>query len=203
MIHSTKPNQSMMDGLFLSPATVTVTETDITQAVAYSQTVQRDAQRWQAYLAMLARLGIEHWFQIRAPQLPLSDWSTDPATDAVSHLQAGDFRLYLLVTDDPEEPTIAVPTAAIAAGQTHFYVLVTVLEEIEQVHVWGYWSQAAIVQRFPTLPEAALALPLDGFDRNLNTLLLCLRCLSPATVAAPVAPRAINIRRWLNQQLDE
>jgi Protein of unknown function (DUF1822) len=187
---------------------ITLSDAQSDRALALSQTAA-PGQQWQTYLAALAAAGFGEWLQDRAPSLNLS-----PAADGP--LLVNGFRLWLVTADGDAE--VAVPRRALASP-AHFYVMVDVWEEQQQVAVSG-------CLRYDQLPTAAndsedCWVPRSAFDPDPSHLLLALRHADPATIALPQAAVAaqaaavptppigqrvtqpmVNLGRWLQGQLD-
>ncbi|QKD82767.1 DUF1822 family protein [Thermoleptolyngbya sichuanensis A183] len=244
-------------GHFLKPDALILTPEHIDWAIALSHVLSpslpTEAQQWQTYLDALALVGFAQWIEKHAPELDLrNDWLSGfepreidsipirrlegvPASEQIDSLRwvrVGDFRLYLTVTEVFQDGAIALPQRILDSSNSsdnlpHFFVLMEVLEDIDQVRVYGHLRQDQLIQHQQT---AALALdddhhysvPLAWFDPQPESLLLLLRCVEPEAialrtaqrVAPPAAPyitsplqgltqRAINVGRWLNHQLDE
>lgn len=188
-----------------------------------------------------------------------SDWLSDSAlqvspsqaarlSQCVSYLKVGEYKLFLLPTDCLNDPTVAVPKTLIAAKNTvktisrntakithsdfdvpDFYVLVEVLEEVAQVRVYGYLSQADAASTTLVQQDTdTVLLPISQFKQKPDDLLLHLHV--PKTVPASETEKAsaaahilaaaytstkaaspvhsfaeipaINAGLWLNNQLD-
>lgn len=183
-----------LNAMFLSTDGITLTDLQIDRAIELSQRIATEAQQWQLYLTILARLGVYQWLQKRAPELQISGdrLSASTALAGDSQLQIGAFRLYLIATDDVAALEISLPQAAIESAFTpHLYILVEVLEEIGQVQIRSAIQQARLVEQLQSAtPEAGhYWLDMNWFDATPDRLLLWLRCLD-ASAMPTVAPIA-------------
>lgn len=252
MTYSTQENDFLdwetlpLDGIELSVDT-------LERAACLAQTQAEGDRQWQLYLNALALFGFEQWLSDRATDLTV-EASTDSLTPfmlppsplpsppealepeselAIAPIQVGDFRVCLLAMGSLTDESIPLPQALLDSpdGVAHFYVLVDVLEEQEQVRIQGYFRYDQWVSRqqssLAISPVAgSYALPLSWFAASPNTLLLELRALSPAAIPLPqsasqaqrdrsveagdrlshtldqLAQRTINTGRWLRDQLD-
>jgi Protein of unknown function (DUF1822) len=193
---------------------ITLSDAQSDRALALSQTAA-PAQQWQTYLDALAAAGFGEWLQERAPSL-------SPSPAAAGPLLVNGFRLWLVTADGDAE--VAVPRRALASP-AHFYVMVDVWEEQQQVAVSG-------CLRYDQLPaalgeglgEGDVWVARSAFDPDPSHLLLALRHADPATIAFPqaavqpvmaqtaaapttpigqrVTQPMVNLGRWLQGQLD-
>ncbi|WP_179228369.1 DUF1822 family protein [Leptolyngbya ohadii] len=200
--------------MFLPIDTITLTDVHLDWAVEQSQTATTEADQWQHYLNAVARAGMEQWLEKRSPEL-LPHQEGRNRTD-LCHLTIGNFRLYLIATDSLEDIEIPLsPSVLETPFLPHFYVLIQVFEELQQIRVRGYIPQAQLIQALPSNPSATedepYWLPITCFDLNPDRLLLSLRCLEPAAIAenvsvtapsSPLATAAINVGLWLQNQVD-
>ncbi|NJN20112.1 MAG: DUF1822 family protein [Leptolyngbya sp. RL_3_1] len=100
----------------------------IAQAVQLSEAIADGDQQWQTYLQSLALLGVQQWLEAGA---------TDLAA-AVDHpaavVQVNGFCLGVVPLPAMPEAMISLPTPP---GSHHLWLLVEVLEELEQVQIHG------------------------------------------------------------------
>jgi hypothetical protein len=247
--HSTD-NDFILNGTFLPPETIILSSEQIEWALELSQSVTPEPQQWQTYLNALALAGVDQWLQKRAPELTLnseclsrkeSDFLVDSSrqsltlmrpTDAtfsesICQLQVNEFNLYLIVTDSLYDTNISISRTAVESAQfiPHFYVLVEVLEELEQTTLRGYLRRDHLIHQQESIglrreSDTTYLLPIDWFEPDSDKLLLCLLCLDPAAIpvlshqqstlrssplSSPVQQSnqpAINAGLWLKDQLD-
>lgn len=182
----------------LSPEAISLTSTQIQQAIQLSQGCSEPDRQWQAYLGTLAQIGFAHWLQERSPDLAASIQPKPLPQDFVSSiplslLQVGDYTLCLLTVSSAIEDRITIPITVVNETDyiPHFYVLIEVWEEQDYVSVYGYLCRNQIAIQKQTVPPstgalAAAWLYLDWFDSNVDTLLLYLRCLHPDAILSTV-----------------
>lgn len=212
---------SMNLGKFLSEDSICLTLEQVNLAADRSQTLTtHPRQQWQAYLNILARLGMIEWLRQRAPELSVEKDSIELSNSSIYQLQVGNFRLNLMVTDSSQNSEVCVPRAILenSQAQSNFYVLIEVIEDVpvledaeEQVNVsvLGYLTQAQLNRQNPIILDEELALfSTDWFEFKPDSLLLYLRCFEPETVSSQqrlseaVQP-ALNVGRWLKNQLGQ
>jgi hypothetical protein len=203
--------------------TVNLTPEQLQQA-AQSGVLTPDPQmQWQTYLNTLALMGFQTWLNQRDAELSSNSQNQIHHLNAVSRLTINDFNICLLTQDSLEEDRIALPQINIEQSPdlAHFYIVMQVNEENEQVTVTKFIDYRALISN---LSEYAIILesngtyiiPLDWFDSEPNNLLLYLRCLEGSIISLPIdktkntVPVArkpivgvINVGKWLQQELDE
>lgn len=236
MINHSTDDDFILNGTFLSLESITLSSEQIEWALELSQSVTSEPQQWQTYLNALALQGIKQWLQKRAPELILSsEWFSRKENDSlgdsssqllvmskppdatfsesICQLSLNEFKLYLIATDSLYDTNVSISRTAFESSQfiPHFYVLVEVLEELEQTNIRGYLRHDWLCQHLKGDREALLEtadhflhqqqsiglqpesdttylLPIDWFERDSDQLLLCLRCLDPAAIPA-VSPQ--------------
>ena len=123
------------------PETILLEESHIERARQLTRKIPNESRRWQSYLNALALFAFEEWLLERAPELTIeSDNCTifqaqyANAIEAVCNLKIGEFKLCLVAMGSLTDRTIAFPRAAIDLPEfsAHFYVVVEVIEELEQ-----------------------------------------------------------------------
>lgn len=214
MTNQLTDNDFTLDGTFLSLESITLSPEQMAWAIELSQSVVSEPQQWQTYLNALALAGVEQWLQKRAPELTISsEWlpgresdflvdrprqqvmmrKTPDATftESIRQLNVNKFNLYLIPMDSLYDTTVSLSRTAIESSQfiPHFYVLVEILEELEQTNIRGYLRCDRFIQQQQSIglqPEGdtAYLLPVDWFEQDSDQLLLCLRCLEPTAISA-------------------
>ena len=130
-----------------SPETILLEETHIERARQLTRQIPNESRRWQSYLNALALLAFEEWLLERASELTVeSDNCTSfqpqyaNAIEAVCNLKIREFKLCLMAMGSLTDRTIAFPRAAIDLPEfsAHFYVVVEVIEELEQATIQGF-----------------------------------------------------------------
>lgn len=183
-----------LDGIDLTPW-------QIQQAALTSQNLETQNrcgvdQAWQTYLNRLALFGLQNWLEERATDLKPALRSAVPfAPEQLATIQAGTFQVGAIALGSLPDTVVEIPQHWVQAqSHCHFYVLVEVLEEQEQVKLYGYLRRDQLQQRTATADllsnaEGMVSLPLEWFTPEMDQLLLHLRCL--AAEALPlVAPAA-------------
>lgn len=210
---------------FISEDSISLTLEQVNQAATVSQTLAtHPRQQWQAYLNILARLGIIEWLQQRAPELSVLTDKLQDSMSSVSQLQVSDFKLILIVTDSSMNTEVCVPRESIenSINSSQVYVLVEVIEDLpvledaeEQVNisVLGYLTSEQLNQHNPTILDDELGLlSMDWFELKPDSLLLYLRCFEPQAIPSQASSEVLqqkpsqpilNVGNWLKNQFDQ
>jgi Protein of unknown function (DUF1822) len=202
----------------IPPRAIALTETQVDQARQQCQSISDPLQQWQMYLNTLALVGFEQWLHQRASDVsihssqPLMLYESE-VISAICNITVNDFKVCLIPveshSDEVELPSIAVTSPDLAA---HFYLTVALYEEQSQVVVdrfLRYDQLIAQVRSQQPDPDGLYTLATHHFEPDLDRLLLYLRCSQPAAISLPTAQRLppisplINVRRWLQNELDE
>lgn len=188
------------DFVNLSPDDIELSPTQIDAAIQASQTVDNPTQQWQAYLNLLAREAVMQWLSDRLPHSNLRTSTTD-ATIA-TQIEITGFKLDIAALGSVTESELSLPADWLESPSlaAHFYVVVEVLEDLELARIYGFMARDRVLTQNPLLRRAHYTLDLNTCDRDLNTLLLYLRCLDPNTIPLP-QPR-INVAAWLQNRVD-
>jgi Protein of unknown function (DUF1822) len=209
LMTDSSPLSDLIDWTSLHPDGVELTPAQMEQAAATGRSLPQ-SQRWSGYLSTLARLGFETWLSDRAPDLEISHWRSETyGQDVVYHLRVGGFNLCLITPGVLLDSSISIPCDLLDRSDRpiHFYSLLEVIEEQQHVRFYGYSTPAQVQQqRLIPEPDLTYTLPLSQFSSSPDSLLLQLRCLdAPQPIASAAAPpvKAINVARWLQNQLDQ
>jgi Protein of unknown function (DUF1822) len=196
-------NDLLLDEEALPLETMMLSSHQIDQAIHLSESIPNPVEQWQGYLNGLAKLGLQQWFRARVPKLTC-------ALLPNQNLQVGAFQLYVVTMGSFTDDWLTVSLAGIENPEAHFYVLVEVLEEQEQVRICGYLRQDELMHHRQSQPlqregEQSYLLPLNWFDFNADHLLLYVQHLDPDAIRLPVPsqPPLINVGHWLRDRLDE
>jgi len=202
----------------LRPSTVTLPETAVQWALQVCQGMPEPEPQWQTFLQALALEGFQRW--LAAGTLALSQNNDDQQSPSPGMVYpVGDFRLCLLAQGSLSDDRVSLPAASLDAtgAYAHFWVLLEVQEEVNQVTVLGSLrcDRISACQPLQVNADGSYTVPIAAFDTAPEELLLYLSCLNPAQLAAPslvrpaaadIHPRAtdrpINVGRWLQDQLD-
>ncbi|NJR63210.1 MAG: DUF1822 family protein [Cyanobacteria bacterium CRU_2_1] len=218
----------LFDSEVLPIDAIVLSEDQIDRAMQWSQTATDETQQWQQYLNALAQFGFVQWLQDRSPELYPTLIQPSDSENPFQLLQIGEFKLSLLTMGSLTDQYISVPKAIVDQPEyiPHFYVLIEVLEELEQINLYGYLSYTQLIQhcqssRLQPASDRTYQLALTWVDPDPNTLLLYLRCLDPAAIPLPIAQKPslqsqeseikspphsptppINVGLWLRDHLD-
>jgi len=179
--------------------------------------VNDEADKWQIYLNALALLGFEKWLSTRINQQPIKRDSN------ISYLKVGEFKFCLIATENilDEEVNLAVDFIEKPELAAHFYVLLEVLEEQEEVIIRGFFRYDELINyttRVKLQPrDGFYRLPLAEFDPEPNHLLFYSRFLEATAIPLPVATKTkaeeklvvslqettTKLSQWLQGIIDE
>ncbi len=158
-----------------------------------------EINEWKIYLNALALLGFEKYLKERNPNIKIYPDRSANAIDDVCYLSIGEFRLCLISVDNLIDDFVTVPAKLITSAKmaAHFYVLVEVLEEEEQLNIHGFLRYDELFKYsqtpdFQFQPDGSYKLLLSLFDTELNNLLLYTRFLSPSAIKLPIAVTSNN-----------
>lgn len=235
---STMQEDALLPAQFLSPDSIALSEAQVNQAIDLARHAATEAEQWQTYLTTLALLGLQEWLDKRSPELKLesdflraglraglqADSLQHPVAAASLSQQVGTVRIaqsqiHLLTTDCLADPLVVAPRLGPAA-HPDFYLLVEVLEELAEVRLRGYLSQAqcsALLEpgqpsgalQAPGLQAPELMLPVMAFADPSGLLLLLRAQLTAALMrqssarALPKSSSVINLGLWLQNRLDQ
>jgi hypothetical protein len=186
----------------LSPKIVWLEQEKFDEARVISETTSSpfgEISQWKVYLNALAQLGLEKYLKERNPNLKVNRDSRASVIDDVCYLNVGEFSLCLITIDNLIDDFINVPDELItsAKASAHFYVLLEVLEEEEQLNIHGFLRYDELF-RYSQIPDfkshldESYQFPLSLFDTELNNLLLYTRFLPPSAIKLPVAATSHN-----------
>lgn len=157
------------------------------QAKEISDLVNGEALQWQTHLNALALLGFEKWLTERIPEQIVYRDATEIVN--VCYLKFGEFKVGLIASEDLLDEVVNVPQDALASPElaAHFYVVLEVLEEQEQVIIKGFLRYDQVVNyrsrdNLHLLRNGCYKLPLSAFDTEPNHLLFYCRFLEPTAI---------------------
>lgn len=206
----------------LLPETLWLEPEHFQQAKEISNPFSDEQQQWQIYLNALAKLAFAPWLQERLTT-QLIQQSSDDITE-MNFISTGEFRLGLIVTEHILDEIVNIPRRAIEQPglAAHFYVVLEVSEEQEQVIIRGFLRHDELVvhcdRLTPSLSSSEFyPIPLSAFDAEMNHLVIYIQHTSPGTILLPTdSPTAIaepsqtnlsrlssNLSQWLQGVLDE
>jgi hypothetical protein len=207
MPYRTLDNSDPLGEQFLHPDGIVLDDETLAWAARQSQTVD-PTQAWATYLTLLASIGVRQWLQQRSPRLAAS--AHDPLADPLT-LPLGAAIARLVVISCLEDGSVELPNDALDPTQPLVYLVVDVLEELNQVQVRGFLPQTTLLHRRANAGAtgSSISIPIDWFDLDLDRLLLHSEFGTlPTAIAAPHAPTSlqnavINGAHWLQDQLDD
>jgi hypothetical protein len=168
------------------------------RAIEITDSVKSEAHKWQTYLNALALLGFEEWLRERTPNKTVNRDTN--LIESVCYLKVGEFKLCLIAAEHLLDEVVNVPQDAIEqlGLAAHFYVVLEVLEEQEQVIVRsvGCYDQLVNYLRrsnLQLLRDSFYQLPLSLFDAEPNDLLVYCRLLEPTAISLPVASTSSQV----------
>lgn len=171
---------------------------------------------WQAYLNALALLAFEEWLCERLPNKVVSRDTS--FIETVGNLKIDDFKFCAIATEHLLDEVVKIPQAVIEKPEltAHFYVLLEVLEEEEEVIIRGFLPYNQLIEIKSSLKlsvdEGCYQLPLSLFDMEPSHLLVYQRYLQASEFALPVANQSLSklvnttttkLSQWLQGVIDE
>lgn len=201
----------------LLPESIWLESEHFEEAKKISDRANHEADNWQTYLNALALLGFEEWLSTRINQQSIKRDSN------ISYLKVGEFKLCLIATENilDEEVNLAVDFIDKPELAAHFYVLLEVLEEQEEVIIRGFLRDDELVNyktRVKLQPrDGFYRLPLAEFDPEPNHLIFYSRFLEPTAIVLPVVTETkaeenlvvhlqettTKLSQWLQGVIDE
>jgi hypothetical protein len=161
---------------------------------------------WQVYLNTLALLALEAWLDDR---LALTDGDRilierDMSKIAIAGcLKLGDYRFCAIAIEDLLNEIVNIPQGVIEPELTpHFYVLLEVLEEEEEVVIKGFLPHNVLieVQNDLQLPlhNGCHQIPLSYFDIEPNHILVYYRYIQASEFTVPIATAIVDSQNQVN-----
>jgi len=151
---------------------------------------------WQAYLNTLALLGFEIWLQKRLRDKVIIRDTSEINTGG--NLKVDEFKFCIIATEELISEIVNIPQAIIekSIATAHFYVVVEVLEEEEQVVIRGFLSHNELVQiknhSKVSISNGCYQLPLSLFDIEPNHLLHYQRYVEASEFVTPSIDSQVN-----------
>ncbi|MGH8000411.1 MAG: DUF1822 family protein [Brasilonema sp.] len=164
---------------------------DFDQARNHSKLVTSEAQQWQTYLNTLAMVGCEKWLSTRILDKVIH--RNTNRLEAIYSLKLGEFKVCPIAVEHLLDEVVNIPRDVIEKSElaAHFYVVVEVLEEEEQVILRGFLRHDELVNYRSQFNLHArdeyYQLPLSLFDAELNHLLFYNHFSNPSAIPLPVA----------------
>lgn len=213
------PNTST-DFRLLIPESIWLEPEDFDRAKNIIQRVSPESNQWQIYLNTLALFALEKWLIERMPEQSIS--TSEQMIENTGRLDVGKFKVRAIATDNLLDELVELPKDVLESPEltTHFYALLEVLEESEEVIFRGclnYDQLSDYRDRLNLQPQNNFyQLPLSLFDTEPNHLLFSCRFLEPSSISLPVVTAQTtttlkeNVRasttklsQWLQDVFDE
>ncbi|MDY6902711.1 MAG: DUF1822 family protein [Cyanobacteriota bacterium] len=178
---------------------------------------------WKVYLSILALLGFEVWLEERLSDKVITKDISRITT--AGNLKVGEFKYSAIATENLLSEVVKIPKEIIEKSENfaHFYVVVEVLEEDEQVVIKGFLSHNQLIESINnfkfSISDGCYQIPLSLFDMEPNHLSLYHRYIeasefaplaveSPVTQAAEIIPNIVSktttkLSQWLEGVIDE
>ena len=169
-----------------------------------SKDISGEKNQWKTYLNNLTLLGFEEWLQEQLPDIDIKQTGIN--------LQVGKFKVQLITVDNMIDDFVNIPLDNINSPNlaAHFYVLVEVLEEIEQLRIHGLIRHDEICKMSGN--NNYYEIPLTRFDNQVNNLLLYTRFLEADAIAIPnitgevitnISQSLVNLGKWWSGAFEE
>ncbi|BCL34178.1 DUF1822 family protein [Nostoc sp. MS1] len=174
---------------FLLPELIWLESEHFDVARNLSQQVIGEFQQWQAYLNVLATLGFSQWLHQHLPEQNIHQ--DNQIIDNFNHLQLGEFKFYLIVTEHLLDELVIIPEDRIIkpSSVAHIYVIIEVLEEQAGIIIRGIlrYDQLISYRDRMNLPprNSCYQIPLVEFDTEPNHILFYCRFLSAQMIPLP------------------
>ncbi len=197
------PNPTSQDLRFLLPETVWLEAEHYLLAQQTSSLETNNATTsWQTYINTLALLGLEVWLEKR-----LQDKVVTRDISAIKtggNIKVDEFKFCAIATEHLLDEIVNIPSLAIEPEyKAHFYVLLEVLEEEEEVVIRGFLPHNQLVELKNNLnlpiSNGCYQLPLSVFDIEPNHLLLYLRYVQASEFTAPVVDSQVTPAEHLSK----
>jgi hypothetical protein len=169
----------------------------ITSETKFNQT--KEISQWQIYLNTLALRGFQRYLKQRSPTITINQDNQNQAFDNISYLTVDRFSFCLIILDNLVDELVSIPAKVITSSQSaHFYVLLEISEEEQQLNIHGFLRHDKLSQQLQQDLDSYKShqLPLSLFDEELNNLLLYTRFLSPSAII-PVAASQNTLRETI------
>ncbi len=162
------------------------------QANLLSDRFNKEAEKWQAYLKILALFALKKWLSDRHLTLDNQIESLPPnqiiSSEPMSNLQVGGFKVCLLTNENIVNEGIEIPDKMINSPEfaAHFYILIQVLVESEEAILIGFIRYDKLINQSLQKNEIGnylLSLPELNYDSS--HLILNFKYLSPAAIKLP------------------
>ena len=207
------------DFRLLSPESIWLDPEDFDRAKNISKRASHESSQWQIYLNTLALFALEKWLKERMPEQSIS--TSDRLVENTGRLNIGEFKVCAIATEHLLDELVKLPRDVVESPEltTHFYAILEVLEEQEEVIFRGYLNYNQSIDyrdRTNLQPQDDFyQLPLSLFDTEPNHLLFSCRFLEPTSISLPVEAtmttatskeyiqNTTKLSQWLQNIFDE
>ena len=172
--------------------TIDLEPEDFQQATLLSHKFNTEAQKWQAYLKILALFALKKWLSDRHLTLDNRIESLPPnqiiSSEPMSNLQVGGFKVCLLTNENILNEGIEIPGKMINSPDfaAHLYIFIQVLVESEEAILIGFIRHDRLInQSLQTNERGNYQLSLPELNSDSSHLILNLKYLSPAAIKIP------------------
>ncbi|MEL6166571.1 MAG: DUF1822 family protein, partial [Cyanobacteria bacterium J06628_3] len=167
----------------------------LAQKIVSSATVDSDS--WQTYLNTLALLALEEWFKERLPNKVISKDTS--SIQAAGNLNIDEFKFCAIAIEHLLDEVVGIPQVIVEKPElaAHFYVILEVLEEEEEVIIKGFLPYKQLIEMKSnfklSVDEGCYQIPLSAFDMEPTHLLLYQRYIQASEFALPVDNQIISV----------
>jgi hypothetical protein len=153
--------------------------------------------QWQMYLNALALLGFEQWLHKHASTHSVDRTQCLNDVGAIYNLKIDKFKLTLIAKEHVLDELAEIPRTALSQPEraAHFYVLLEISEEQEQMTIRGFLRYDRLMHHLSQTNQQGLQdgyyqIPLSVFDPDPNHLLYYCDFLDPAAIPLPAISTA-------------
>ncbi len=168
----------------------------LAQKISSSDTTNLN-DSWQAYLNALALLAFEEWLCERLPNKVISRDAS--FIETAGNLKIDDFKFCAIATEHLLDEVVKIPQAVIENPEysAHFYVILEVLEEEEEVIIRGFVPYKQLIEIKSSfklsVDRSCYQLPLSLFDMEPSHLLVYQRYVQASEFALPVVDSRVTL----------
>jgi hypothetical protein len=162
-----------------------------------------EAAQWQFYLNKLALLGFQQWLEKRALSHQIDRTQCINQNNAIYNFKIDEFKINLIIKEHILDEIVEISNEAIIKPEfaAHFYVLLEVSEEQQQVIMRGFLRHDTLMnycsQSRNCLQNDYYQIPLSIFDFEINHLLFYCDFLEPITIPLPMVPKESSSMQYL------
>lgn len=216
-----KPPNTPTDFRLLLPESIWLEPEDFNRAKNISNRASHESSQWQIYLNTLALFALEKWLKERMLEQSIS--TSEQIIENTGRLKIGEFKVCAIATDNLLDELVELPRNVVESSEltTHFYAILEVLEEQEEVIFRGCLNYDELINYCEPInlqpQDNFYQLPLSLFDTEPNHLLFYCRFLEPTSISLPVGTTQMTtaepveyvresttkLSQWLQDVFDE